>query len=42
VERLAQLGAAPNRMTPAEYAALIGSELTRWAEIARAADIRAE
>jgi tripartite-type tricarboxylate transporter receptor subunit TctC len=42
VERLALLGAAPNRMSPAEYAALVSSEVPRWAEIARSADIRAE
>jgi tripartite-type tricarboxylate transporter receptor subunit TctC len=42
VERLALLGAAPNRMSPAEYAALVTSEVPRWAEIARSADIRAE
>jgi tripartite-type tricarboxylate transporter receptor subunit TctC len=42
VERLATLGAAPNRMSAAEYAAMVASEVPRWAEIARAADIRAE
>jgi tripartite-type tricarboxylate transporter receptor subunit TctC len=42
VERLAMFGAAPNRMTPEQYAALVASEVTRWAEIARAADIKAE
>jgi tripartite-type tricarboxylate transporter receptor subunit TctC len=42
VERLAILGAAPNRMSPAEYAAMVASEVPRWAEIARSADIRAE
>jgi tripartite-type tricarboxylate transporter receptor subunit TctC len=42
VERLAQFGAAPNRMTPEQYAALIAAEVPRWAEIARAADIKAE
>jgi tripartite-type tricarboxylate transporter receptor subunit TctC len=41
-ERLALLGAAPNRMTPQDYAALVASEVPRWAEIARAADIKAE
>ncbi|WP_237213645.1 Bug family tripartite tricarboxylate transporter substrate binding protein [Falsiroseomonas oryziterrae] len=41
-ERLATLGAAPNRMTAADYAALVAAEVPRWAEIARAADIRAE
>jgi len=42
VERLALLGAAPNRMSPADYAALVASEVPRWAEVARSADIRAE
>ncbi len=42
VERLASLGAAPNRLSPADYAALVAAEVPRWAEIARAADIRAE
>ncbi|MGG5809562.1 Bug family tripartite tricarboxylate transporter substrate binding protein [Falsiroseomonas sp. CW058] len=41
-ERLAGLGAAPNRMTPAEYSAMVAAEVPRWAEIARSADIRAE
>jgi tripartite-type tricarboxylate transporter receptor subunit TctC len=42
VERLAIVGAAPNRMSPADYAAMVASEVTRWAQIAREADIRAE
>ncbi|MBU8537760.1 Bug family tripartite tricarboxylate transporter substrate binding protein [Falsiroseomonas tokyonensis] len=42
VERLASLGAPPNRMTPAEYSAMVASEVTRWAEIARSANIRVE
>uniref|UniRef100_UPI0022EA7269 Bug family tripartite tricarboxylate transporter substrate binding protein n=1 Tax=Falsiroseomonas oryzae TaxID=2766473 RepID=UPI0022EA7269 len=42
VERLAVLGAAPNRLSPQEYAAMVAAEVTRWAEVARAADIRAE
>jgi tripartite-type tricarboxylate transporter receptor subunit TctC len=42
VERLALLGAAPNRMSPQDYAGLVASEVPRWADIARAADIRAE
>jgi tripartite-type tricarboxylate transporter receptor subunit TctC len=41
-ERLALLGAAPNRLTPQDYAALVASEVPRWAEIARVADIKAE
>ncbi|WP_439595219.1 Bug family tripartite tricarboxylate transporter substrate binding protein [Falsiroseomonas sp.] len=42
VERLASLGAPPNRMTPAEYSEMVSSEVTRWAEIARSAQIRVE
>jgi len=41
-ERLAMVGAAPNRLSPADYAAMVASEATRWARIAREADIRAE
>lgn len=41
-ERLALLGAAPNRMSPQDYTALVATEVPRWAEIARAADIRAD
>jgi tripartite-type tricarboxylate transporter receptor subunit TctC len=42
VERLAMVGAAPNRLSPADYAAMVASEVTRWAQIAREADIKAE
>lgn len=42
VDRLAQLGAPPNRMSPAEYSAMVASEVARWADIARSANIRAE
>jgi tripartite-type tricarboxylate transporter receptor subunit TctC len=41
-ERLAVFGAAPNRMSPQDYAALVAAEVPRWAEIARAADIKAD
>ncbi|MGG5819879.1 Bug family tripartite tricarboxylate transporter substrate binding protein [Falsiroseomonas sp. HW251] len=41
-ERLAVLGAAPNRMTPQDYTALVTAEVPRWAEVARVADIKAE
>jgi tripartite-type tricarboxylate transporter receptor subunit TctC len=41
-ERLATLGAAPNRMSVQDYTAMVASEVPRWAEVARAADIRAE
>jgi tripartite-type tricarboxylate transporter receptor subunit TctC len=42
IERLAMLGAAPNRMTAPQYAAMVAGEVPRWAEIARVADIKAE
>ncbi|PWS37537.1 tripartite tricarboxylate transporter substrate binding protein [Falsiroseomonas bella] len=42
VERLAVLGAAPNRMSPADYSAMVASEVPRWAEIARSANITAQ
>ncbi|NKE47563.1 tripartite tricarboxylate transporter substrate binding protein [Roseomonas frigidaquae] len=42
IERLAQLGAPPNRMSPAEYSEMVSSEVTRWADIARSANIRVE
>jgi len=42
IERLALVGAAPNRLSPADYAAMVAGEVTRWAQIAREADIRAE
>jgi tripartite-type tricarboxylate transporter receptor subunit TctC len=41
-ERLATLGASPNRMTPAEYTAMVTAEVPRWLDVARAADIKAE
>jgi tripartite-type tricarboxylate transporter receptor subunit TctC len=41
-ERLAVLGAAPNRMSPADYTAMVASEVPRWAEIARSANITAQ
>jgi tripartite-type tricarboxylate transporter receptor subunit TctC len=42
IERLAQDGAEPVGSTPAEFAALIRSELEKWAAVARAANIQAE
>jgi tripartite-type tricarboxylate transporter receptor subunit TctC len=42
IDRLAQLGAPPNRMSPAEYSEMVSSEVTRWADIARSANIRVE
>jgi tripartite-type tricarboxylate transporter receptor subunit TctC len=42
IERLAQDGAEPVGSTPGEFAALIKSELEKWAAVARAANIQAE
>jgi tripartite-type tricarboxylate transporter receptor subunit TctC len=42
IERLAQDGAEPVGSTPAEFAALIRSELEKWAQVARVANIQAE
>jgi tripartite-type tricarboxylate transporter receptor subunit TctC len=41
VARLATLGAPPNRMSPAEYSAMVATEVARWAEVARSANITA-
>jgi tripartite-type tricarboxylate transporter receptor subunit TctC len=41
-QRLNDLGTAPNRMTPAEYTALVAAELPRWAQIVQEANIRAD
>jgi tripartite-type tricarboxylate transporter receptor subunit TctC len=41
-EKLRDLGAEPNRMTRAEYTAMIAADIARWAEIVRAANIRAD
>jgi tripartite-type tricarboxylate transporter receptor subunit TctC len=41
-ERLAQDGAEPVGSSPAEFSALVKSELVKWADIARAANIKAE
>jgi tripartite-type tricarboxylate transporter receptor subunit TctC len=41
-ERLAADGAEPVGSTPAEFAALIKTELDKWAKVARAANIRPE
>jgi tripartite-type tricarboxylate transporter receptor subunit TctC len=42
IERLAQDGAEPVGSTPAEFAAMIKSEMEKWAAVARAANIQAE
>jgi tripartite-type tricarboxylate transporter receptor subunit TctC len=41
-QRLTDLGTTPNRMTPADYTALVATELPRWAAIVREANIRAD
>jgi tripartite-type tricarboxylate transporter receptor subunit TctC len=41
-QRLTDLGTAPNRMTPADYTALVAAELPRWARIVQDANIRAD
>jgi tripartite-type tricarboxylate transporter receptor subunit TctC len=41
-ERLRDLGAEPNRMTRAEYTAMVASEIPRWAEVVKSAGIKAD
>jgi tripartite-type tricarboxylate transporter receptor subunit TctC len=41
-ERLRDMGAEPNRMTRAEYTAMVSSDIARWAEVARAAKIHVD
>lgn len=41
-ERLRDVGAEPNRMTRAEYTAMIAADIARWGEIVRSANIRAD
>ena len=40
--RLRDLGAEPNRMTRADYTALVTSDFVRWAAVAKSADIRVD
>jgi tripartite-type tricarboxylate transporter receptor subunit TctC len=40
--RLRDLGAEPNRLTPAEYTALVRADIARWGQLVREADIRAD
>ena len=42
IERLRELGAEPNRMRRSEYTAMVAAEIARWAEVVRAANIRAD
>ena len=41
-ERLTDLGAAPNQLDRAAFTALVATDIARWAEIVRAANIRAD
>jgi len=41
-ERLRGLGAEPNRMSRADYTAMIAADITRWAEVVRSAGIKAD
>jgi tripartite-type tricarboxylate transporter receptor subunit TctC len=41
-ERMTSVGTEPLSNTPEEFAALIRSEMVKWAKVAREANIRAE
>ncbi len=41
-ERLRSLGAEPNRMSRADYTAMIATDIARWADVVRAANIKVE
>jgi tripartite-type tricarboxylate transporter receptor subunit TctC len=41
-ERLRDLGTEPNRMTRAEYTAMVTADVARWAEVAKSANIHVE
>ncbi|NKC33320.1 Bug family tripartite tricarboxylate transporter substrate binding protein [Falsiroseomonas selenitidurans] len=41
VDRLATLGAPANRMSPADYTAMVASEVSRWADVVKTAGITA-
>ena len=41
-DRLRDLGTEPNRMTRAEYTAMVVADVARWAEVARSANIHVE
>ncbi len=38
-ERLRDMGAEPNRMTRADYTAMVAADIARWAEVVRSANI---
>lgn len=41
-ERLRELGTEPNRLTRADYTALVANDVARWAEVVKAANIKSE
>jgi tripartite-type tricarboxylate transporter receptor subunit TctC len=41
-ERLRSYGTEPNRLTPAEYTAMVAGDIARWADVVKAAGIRVE
>ena len=41
-ERLRELGAEPNRMSRADYSAMVASDVARWADVARSAKIHVD
>ena len=40
--RLAEMGAYPDPQTPEQFAAFIRSEIAKWREVARLANVRLE
>jgi len=40
--RLRDLGAEPNRMSRADYTSMIAADVSRWAGVAKSANIRAD
>jgi tripartite-type tricarboxylate transporter receptor subunit TctC len=42
IERLRDVGAEPNRLSRAEYTAMVVADIARWRDVGRAADIRAD
>ena len=41
-ERLRDVGAEPNRLSRADYTAMVAADVARWSEVVRAANIRAD
>jgi tripartite-type tricarboxylate transporter receptor subunit TctC len=42
IERLRDVGAEPNRLSRADYTAMVAADIIRWRDVVRAADIRAD